>query len=119
MWLSRICCSVHMWMQNHAVFMKMSPTQCGLQADRMPVTKIHTSPLGQSVTLLSPKPEPQSNQSKQNPFNSQESRETRTLFEFVTVEITASTSVKASTYRICHENQVAFCHKLGNQVESY
>lgn len=82
-----------MWMQNHAVFMKMSPTQCELQADRMPVTKIHTSPLGQSVTLLSPKPEPQSNQSKQNPFNSQESKETRTLFEFVTVEITASTSV--------------------------
>lgn len=44
-------------------------------------SKIHTSSSGQSATLLSPEPEPHPNQSKQKPFNSQESRETRKLSE--------------------------------------
>lgn len=71
-----------MWMQNKAVFMDIQPMQRGLQADRMPVSlRMHTSPSGQTATLLSPQPEPHLNQSTQNPSNSQESRDARKLSE--------------------------------------
>lgn len=65
MWSSRMCCSVQMWTQNHAAFMKVSPVQCGLQIECLRLSKIH-SPSGQSATSLSLKPDPHPNQSKQN-----------------------------------------------------
>lgn len=99
-----------MWMQSQAAFMEIQPMQCGLQADRMPVSlKIHTSPSGQSATLLSPKPEPGPNQSKQIlPIVRRAETQGSCKNLVVSVEITASASGKVSTYMICQENPAAF-----------
>lgn len=121
----RICGSVHMWIQNQAAFMDIQPMQCGLQADWMPVSlKIHTSPSGQSATLLSPKPEERANQSKQI-FLIVRRAETQGSYKYlvVSVEITANESFRESfhLYDLSRKPSclLFFFNTLDNHVESY
>lgn len=121
MWSSMICCFVQMWRRNCAVFMKMTPRQCGLWSDPMPAILLEHIHIPQVKVPL---------HSHQNQNRIQiKAKQTLSLVRrtekwgsylhlIVSIEITASTWGKTSSWMICQENQAAFFHKLGNHAKA-
>lgn len=94
-----------MWIQNHAVFMKTSPMQHVLQAERTPVTLKYIQVTQVKVPLYSHQNQNHI-QIKANKILSivrRAEKQGSYLNLIVSVEITASTSRKASSYMICQK----------------